>query len=381
MRYDIPLARPAGTAIAAVLALSPIGAMAQTVATGAQQPEPVPMSAPPAETAPAQPVTGAPVEPPPVNSGLPQVNSGAPQTVFAPQSPMVQPVPSAAPPVSPSTAPVPQETPSSASATSVTKAPAPGAVKTKTPVAAPKDATAPTARSPRDMTVAKPASANAAATTDARPSAVVTTPVLPAPAVADEEAALEEAVAETGDDGVAWALGIGALAFLAGVGAITYGGRSTSRRDTVADDGSPTVTRDRELAATPGTDDRVQEAQREYMGEDELAVRKIVAESASTGWHGPAADLDARREAMIAEALSAANPFLTRRNRLRRADFLLRREEASRVDQVRQENPAPALTAEPARPTQPAPEQRRMRLTYRLPGETRPATVLSPKFT
>lgn len=381
MRYDISLARPAGTAIAAVLALSPIIAMAQTVATGAQPPEPAPMSQPSAETAPAQPATGAPAEPPPVNSGLPQINSGVPQTVFAPQAPVVQPVPSAEPTVPSPTAPAPEETPSPAAAASATKAPTPREVEAKTPAAAPKDAIAPTAKSSRDMTVAEPASVNAVATSDARPSAIVTTPVLPAPTVADEEAALEEAVAETGDDGVAWALGIGALAFLAGVGAIAYGGRSTPRRDMVADDGSPAVSPDRELAPTPVTDDRAQEAQREYMGEDELASRKIVAESASTGWHGPASDLDARREAMIAEAPTAANPFLTRRNRLRRADFLLRQEEASRLDQVMQEDPVAALAAEPARSTQPAPEQRRMRLTYRLPGDTRPATVLSPKFT
>ncbi|MGD9809758.1 MAG: hypothetical protein AB7U35_00300 [Sphingobium sp.] len=110
---------------------------------------------------------------------------------------------------------------------------------------------------------------------------------------------------------------------------------------------------------------------------------RIVHEPAPMAFRKPAASSLARpvpvesdgfayqREDMIAQRPSAQNPFLTRKNRLRRANFLLRDQQAP-LDEAGRLAPEPEAQAEPAK--------RPMQVTYTVPGGNVGRGVLRPRF-
>jgi hypothetical protein len=86
-------------------------------------------------------------------------------------------------------------------------------------------------------------------------------------------------------------------------------------------------------------------------------------------------DVAAHREAIIAERPSAENPFLTRKNRLRRANFMMRN--ADMVDSV--PDPAMGSVREPE-VAQASSAGRPLQVTYNISGGPRRSGVLKPQF-
>ena len=373
MRYISSLAHPAGTAIAAVLALAPLAASAQTTeADGSSPPQPV-------ISAPTQPVTApgttapvvAPTIAPTVGTATGKSSPATPQTttqpVFAPSSAVVQPVPETAEPAATETAPVAKATTASIAPQQAQKAPA---KKAQAPAASGivEETSSPDALAVDDtMTATLPAPVAAPATT---------------PDADTGEAALEDAATQTGEDGVAWVLGLGALALVAGAGVLAFGRRTSSRQPVPA----PIVDRDHEFvepvvvaserpaAVSPFGSDEV--AREDFMSDNEVRRRELAATSAAIPMASRSqeyADPEMRREMMIAEAPSEANPFLTRKNRLRRANFLMRQ------DNIASPQPALSEAAAPAAAHAAKPEDA-TQVTYRFDGKRQRTPILKPRF-
>ncbi|MEZ5655766.1 MAG: LPXTG cell wall anchor domain-containing protein [Sphingobium sp.] len=380
MRYISSLAHPAGTAIAAVLALAPLAASAQTTeADGSSQPQPV-ISAPtqpvaaPSTTAPVVAPTIAPtIGTAPVGSSSPATPQTTAQPVFAPSSAVVQPVPETAEPVAAKTAPV-------AKATTASATPQQAPAKNAQAAAASKTISASAASGIGE----EPSSSDALAVDDAMTS-TLSAPVAAQATTPDAdtgEAALEDAATQTGEDGVAWVLGLGALALVAGAGVLAFGRRASSQQPVPA----PIVDRDHEFVepaavASEGpapispvvSDDLARE---DFMSDNEVRHRELAATSAAIPMVSRSqeyADAETRREMMIAEAPSEANPFLTRKNRLRRANFLMRQDNIASPQPALSEAAAPAA-AHAARP------EEATQVTYRFDGKRQRTPILKPRF-
>tara|TARA_R110000782_G_scaffold78276_6_gene155310 strand:- start:69199 stop:69795 length:597 start_codon:yes stop_codon:yes gene_type:complete len=87
-------------------------------------------------------------------------------------------------------------------------------------------------------------------------------------------------------------------------------------------------------------------------------------------------DLVARREAMIAQTPTPENPFLTRRKRLCRANFLLRRQGSASVEPEKAMAPIQAEATEQAIPQVPRPDQ----VSYRFGGGMPSSPTFKPKY-
>ena len=384
MRYTCSPANPAGAAIAAVLALAPIPALAQVTdpaatppdtAVTTQEPATTPQSAAPAVTAAptASPTVAAPSLPtanmPGVNSTVPPINSGVAPTVFAPQQPVVQPVPAApaqpaadnatvsAPAPAPA-APAKAVTPQAAKPAPEPKAP----VVEKQPAAQQAPATSAVEEGnesvPDDMALAVP---EQEMTTDA-PQAAMTPPAV----------VREEAFENTSSNGSEWALGLGALAVIGGAG--LFAATRRRRRDGAVQKPVAVTETSKQHVITPEAYEETEAYEPAYV-EAEAVTQP--AQSAFAHWEGDPADVAGRREAMIAAAPTAGNPFLTRKNRLRRANFMLRQEGLSEsADAVKGLTvAAPQAGVEPARSA-----QRDTQVTYSFSKGQPRKPVFRPKF-
>lgn len=276
--------RPGLTAIAVVMALSSTSALAQV-------------------TLPADPAAPA----------LPSVTSAAP-AVQAPAAPApvqtVQSIP--ATPVLPDL-PVDAAAPAPKAAAPVSHR---MATRAETPKVSPPAEARAVPAAPAAIADAAPAPVQPAVTpVDAAPAPMATTPV-----VTPVETAAPMPANDTGNpDYAAWAL-LGGGTFLVMSGAAFALTRRPKRRDEEAayraDEASATVAI---VAVHPAPLPAA-------MVREKVAPAPVRAEPALTRDYADATP-DARRnalEALVAEAPSEANPFHSRRNRLRRADFLLR---------------------------------------------------------
>ncbi|MCB2013536.1 MAG: hypothetical protein R3E11_01255 [Sphingobium sp.] len=383
MRYTCSPANPAGAAIAAVLALAPISAMAQvaepaatppdtavtTQAPAATQPATVEPVASPATVAPAaSPTIAEPSAPvggmPGVNSAVPPVNSGVAPTVFAPQQPVVQPVP--ATPAQPEADNTSVAAPASAPEKIVTQQAAKPASQPKALVAEKQTAVqqapaAPIMKEADESVPADPAMAVPEEQIAEAPQAVMT------PSATAREQALEN----RSSDGAEWALGLGALALIGGAGLFAITRR---RRDTAVQNTDAVIETSRQHVITPEAYEEPEAYEPVYV-EPEIAPQPT--QSAFAHWDGDPADVIGRREAMIAAAQTADNPFLTRKNRLRRVNFMLRQEGLSEsADAVQGVTvAAPQAGIEPVRSA-----QRDTQVTYRFGGNAPRKPVFRPKF-
>lgn len=352
MRYTASPTRPAIAAIAAVLAL-------QTVSASAQTTDP---AAAPADPAPAPTVAAPPVIAP--LQSAPAPSPSAPQVIYQSYGPVVQPVP-----VTP--APVQTVTPS-------------------TKPASPKKAVFSPSPAPK-AAVAK--EANAPVTVAPLPQPLEATPAEPFDALPMQAAPKAPAVAAVvPDDGTEagyWILGLGAALL---VGAGSYAALRRRQVSAVAEPEKtmfgykPVIEQEREIEPFVA----VNPVDRFKATEHELAVAPLAAVKepdemsaaiapASSERHIAAStpeisgDLASRREAMIAEAPSALNPFLTRKNRLRRANFLL----ARNADELVLEQPASHSVATQSLPKKPSDA---IQISYAFgKGGLRPP-VLKPRF-
>lgn len=284
MRKHITV-RPARAAIAAVLALGSTPLLAQVAAPSA--PPPV------AATQPAAPAVSA--TPPPVASTAPVV--AAP--VMKPQSPVVQPVPQTAPVV----------------AEAVPEAAPPAPVR-REPVRAERavQTSAPTAADPA------PVAATTAAPAAEMPSAVPTSPITAPVESASPNLPASDAVAADPADSSAleWGLMGGGVVLLGGAALLAMARRRRLREET-----DPVIhrmpvqdaVREQPVIARTVTADRVPLPM--ATASTPVAARRSTASPVVGDQH---ADL----EAMVAAPPTADNPFRTRKNRLRRAHFLMR---------------------------------------------------------
>ncbi|MDQ4418872.1 hypothetical protein OOT33_00225 [Sphingobium sp. DEHP117] len=311
MKQHFSPARPAIAAIAAVIAIPSTAALAQTVD-----------AAPPVIIAPtAEPAAPAPAQTAPAPAATPQV-------IFQPSSPVVQPTPPA-PTVAADTAEeaAPAERPAARSATKVAPARVTPAERQAATPPAPS-----TARSVTEAPVSPVQSS---------PPPIQTTAPQPEPAASSTPT---PALPEDGSSDTAlWLLGLGALGVVAAGSALAA---RRNRRDVVEPVRSGDTVNAREEFV------EVDPAQRfampgEAIAEERLAPAPYVepvissrptpeptragmpARALAREVDGSAASRD-QREAMAAAAPSAENPFLTRKNRLRRADFLLSRSNMDR---------------------------------------------------
>ncbi len=308
MTYILSSARPARAAIAAVLAFSATPLFAQDVAPPAMVP-----------TAPA-PAVSAPVPVAPMTS--------APAPVMAAPAPVVQAVPTV------------EERRAAAIAQSEAEA-APQAAqrpaRTERAQAAPVRERAPVA-------------ARAAVPEESTPAPVAATPVAvaPAPVPAPVEAAPAPAVvppaapqaADGNGDALGWGLAGGALLLVGIAGTMAMRRR---KRVSPADEAVVAQTTYVPPVAAP-------EAAMPLMA---APAARPLAQAAP---HGSI-------EQMVAAQPSAANPFLTRRNRLRRAEFLARQSEKRIV-------PSPVAMA-------PDEREDRSQMVYRF-GKDQPRTRWVP---
>ena len=299
MTQHLSPARPALAAIAAVIGLQSTAAIAQTVD-----------AAPPVNTAPpviaAPPVLNAPA---PANAQ--PAPAQTPQGIFQPSSPVVQPVPERSVPVAEAEA-----------------EPAPPAAVTPRERAR---ATAPREATERQAAPVATLTPPSATPSEVRPNTTETAIVAPPPVVAPETAAPLALPDDTGSDTALWLLGLGALGVLAG-GALIAARRSRS---------------DNSVALKPkGEFEAVNPSQRFVMGQEEVGTATppasvmVPATSVAPASTVAVASRDRprrtegltglaeQREAFAAAAPSPENPFLTRKNRLRRANFLLSHQRA-----------------------------------------------------
>lgn len=278
--------RPGLAAIAAVLALSSTPLMAQVALPDAPAD---PAASAPAPVAPAAPVQAAPVQAPV------QTVQSVPVTPKLPD--IAVPAESAA-----ASAPAPRaERPAARTA-----------VKVSAPVERVAAAPAPAA--------AKPVAPKMSSET-VSPAQI--DPVTPAPVSATK---VQPATSGGMDDAMGyagWVLLGGGLLLVAG-GATFAMTRRPKRRDEVYADTDDMVTTSAvtpvptfaPVAATPFVAEPVAPVAAPVVRQP-VAAREVVADL-------PLDDRRAALEAMVAEAPSEANPFHSRRNRLRRADYLLR---------------------------------------------------------
>lgn len=283
-------ARPALAAIAAVIACPSTAALAQTLDAA-----PPVIVAPPA----AEPATPAPTP--------------TPQVIFQPGNPVVQAIPER--PVAP--------------VAEAVKEPATRVVET------PRERTL--ATSARDTIDRQAAPAPIAAVTtpsappmQVRPNTTETAMVAPPPVAKPELAAPVALSDDTSPDTVLWLLGLGALGVLAGGAVIAARRTRSDKTQTVGFPGA--------ALASKGEFEAVDPSQRFVMREEE---NTIAAPRSPLSAPAPVLDrsrriegvtiLAARREAMAAAAPSPENPFLTRKNRIRRANFMLSHERAGSI--------------------------------------------------
>lgn len=352
MRYTASPTRPAIAAIAAVLALQTFSVTAQTTdpASAPADPALAPTAVAPTVIAPAQ--------------SDPAPSPSAPQVIYQSNGPVVQPVPVTTAPVqtvTPSTKPVaPKEAVSS-------PPPAPKAAVVK-------EAKAPAAVAP----LPEPLEAAPAEPIDALP--MQTAPKAPAVAAV---------VPDDGTEAGYWILGLGAALF---VGAGSYAALRRRQVPAVAEPEKtmfgykPVIEQEREIepfvAVNPTDRFKATEPEPAIAPVSEVkepsdvsaAIAPAVSERPiATSTPEISGDLASRREAMIAEAPSTANPFLTRKNRLRRANFLL----AKSGDELVLEQPStPSVAAQSAK-EKPADA---VQISYAFgKGGLRPP-VLKPRF-
>lgn len=356
MRYTASPTRPAIAAIAAVLALQTFSASAQTTDPAAAPADPAP---PPTVAAP--PVI-APVQ------SAPAPSPSTPQVIYQSNGPVVQPVP-------------------------VTPAPVQTVTPSTTP-AAPKKAVSSPSPAPKAAVVKE---AKAPATVAPLPQPFEATPAEPIDALPMQTAPKAPAVAAVApDDGTEagyWILGLGAALL---VGAGSYAALRRKQVSAIAEPEKtmfgykPVIEQEREIEPFVA----VNPADRFKATEHELAVApmaevkepsevsaEVSAAIAPASSERPIAastpeisdDLASRREAMIAEAPSTANPFLTRKNRLRRANFLL----AKSADELVLEQPASHSVATQRLPKKPSDA---IQISYAFgKGGLRPP-ALKPRF-
>lgn len=327
--------RPALAAIAAVLAFGSTPAFAQEA-----QPQ---MTAPPAVTPPAPVMQPSAPTPPvatpeaaaPVVAQTPSVQAPAAPAapaqapVFKAQAPVVQPTPPRpviAAPAEADTAPVAEEA-----------APKPvrerATARTATPEATPAPAKIDAERTPVEA---------APAPIVAPPSTADTVPT-PAP-VAEAPAPAPVQTADNGmSDEAKFAMGAGAVAILAAGAAFAM----RRRKDPANEDVAPVAYEPVSAPVAPVLSEepvvQVRPARQPAMATttaDAPYVQPVYTDQRvqPVSSAAPATSL----EAMIAEQPTAANPFLTRRNRLRRANFLLSQQETGNRVEARQEEPVAA---------------------------------------
>ncbi|MBN8817119.1 MAG: LPXTG cell wall anchor domain-containing protein [Sphingomonas sp.] len=310
-------ARPAQTAIAAVLALlatpaiaqvaDPVGAPADTASAPAADPVIVPDTAAPAAAIPVPGVTP------------PQIVMPTPPAGLAPTA----------------TATEPTVTPRPNALTQREVTPAPAAESTTRTTAA-RTATPALTRASTAATAA-PIAAPATAQPAATPLPNVTpSQMMAMQAQADQPAAPQTAETapppEAGSDDTAyWAIG-GGIALLLGAGAIA----ALRRKHERAEAPQPAAIAPRAVT-------------REQVAVEPVAVMPAMPASPppEPAFHAGDARFGSL-EAMVAAAPSAENPFLTRRNRLRRANFLLRNGQLPATSQAA----TPVRTAAAAAPAQ-----------------------------
>lgn len=311
MRYAASPTRPAIAAIAAVLAFQTLPAFAQAMdpvaPVGDQAPVAAPtVVAPPVVTpTPSAPVTASPV---------------SPQVIYRSNGPVVQPI---AAPTAPTEVAAPsavQSVPRKATTSPTSPRKAVDVKNTASPVI-----TAPTAvpveQSPVDAGMVQSAPGDA-------PLAQ------PTPSPVTQVAAQPNDGTETGY----WILGIGAVLLL-GAGSYTAFRRKPegSAPETMVGY-KPLVGQERQaqpfVAVNPADRFKSDEQgpiaaphtpEMEQFVASDMVAPVASARPAAVSTYDATGDLGSRREAMIAEPPSAANPFLTRKNRLRRANFLLAR--------------------------------------------------------
>lgn len=352
MRYDPASLSPAATALAAVLALSPLPALAQVA-----DPVPVPNAPPDAANVPTAPPSAGtapppavPVDPPVVGGvgapGAPPAAPPEPGTIFAPAQPVVQPVPDSAP---------------------VTEqvAPEPGAVAAPAPADIPADDGGATADEPAAQGAVpdRPNNDAAAGETAGLSGADVESAARPDPAAGTpppENRAAEAAGPDAGDTATVVTLGLVAL-----VGSASLYAATRRRKSRVTPMPAAEMSAQPPEPPLPAADPVVDPAAPLVPARFDTAREREPYLASATD----RTDLQGWREAMVAAAPSAENPFLTRRNRLRRANFLLRRavdragERAAGIS--RPSRPEPAAQARGNR--QLAPERARYGLSRQEP--------------
>ncbi|MBB6122369.1 LPXTG-motif cell wall-anchored protein [Sphingobium subterraneum] len=309
-----PPLRPARTAIAAVLVLASTPLLAQTVP-------------PPSEPT-------APDTPPPVVATVPSAPAPAPAVV----------APAAAPPVVSTVSP---------------SAPVQEAVAAPVERSAPRAATTPARRTP--VVERAPAEERVASPLDTAPAAPLASAPATSPAVTPVETDLTSApvaaepavqsdAADSPDTGATVAL-VGGIALLAGAGAVYALRRRKREPEFVATSAAPIIDPDRvsriDATDTPLAEPTspVVERPREIVAPQERFAFSPTAPAATIApvvsdavverepqrqpqrQPLPASALaNQSLEDMIAAPPSRENPFLTRKNRLRRAGFLLRQD-------------------------------------------------------
>jgi len=413
--YRSPL-NPAGTAIAAVLALAPFGAVAQIADPAAQ---PAPATAPPVVSQPA-PVAAPPPAAP--TTGTATSDSTAPQPVFAPSSPVVQQVPTE---TTPPSSPLPAEE-STAPASKPATQTEPKTVTQAKPVVT---ESAPARMAARPATAPAPAISDGASgdalappgadgsDSDATTSSLTAPPVamMPSPSSTEGQPQSGPSEPETPE----WALGLGALALL-GAGGVSVAMlrrrpsdevvRKRRRRFSRYDPPLHHRSRDEDItdeavaasSPQPPQHSIVAEAlTRAHMAEatEQSSMSTIAAKdgldremgnlaipkepvypvqpgNSAIAPSGDDGDLAARREAMIAQAPTPENPFLTRRKRLCRANFILRQQGSASVEPEKAMAPVQAEATEQAIRQVPRPDQ----VSYRFGGGIPSSPTFKPKY-
>lgn len=321
MTNKIISARPAGAAIAAVLALATPPLMAQALDA--------PQTAPPVGTAPPAPVApeAAPQVTPPVGETPAAVAAPAPEAptaaaAAAPQAPVIR------------------------------MAPLPPVVQATPPVAEPDPAkVAPAAPAAREA--AKPAGTTAAAPESVTPAPVATqTPPIadtaPPVALAEPAPVAEPAPAPvstvTSSDALNYGLGAAGVLAVLGIG----GAMLARRRRKGEADAPPAYTVASTEPRSPADAMRVYNeaaAPAPVMPpQPAMTVPPIMARTANAD----AADAETL-EAMVAAAPSPENPFLTRAKRMRRAQYLLQRQAEAAAKTVAPSPAPPEMAYDSAR--------------------------------
>lgn len=325
-------ARPAQTAIAAVLALLATPALAQLTdpASAPVDSAPEPVADPvivPDTAAPAAAIPVPGITPPQIV--VPTPPAGLAPTATATAT---------------ATEPTPTPRPNAETQREVTPAPA---AESTTRATAARTATPAVTRASTAATAA-PIAAPATAEPAATPLPTVTpSQMMAMQAQADQPAAPQTAEtappAEAGSDETAyWAIG-GGLALLLGAGAIA----ALRRKHESAEAPQPAGIAPRAAAPEPGAVEPI-------VAEPVAVMPAMSATPAMPASPPPEPAFHASEtrfgslEAMVAAAPSAENPFLTRRNRLRRANFLLRNGQMPATSQAA----VPVRTAAAAAPAQ-----------------------------